>query len=119
MKILLPCTIFLYLVTVSFKNVSSEKVNAIGEQNITEQPSSIVNIPGNQVYMVPPARVKPATGTMKGFIKDEVNTFLSVMEIRGRSFQTEIATHSPERIRIHGNSIFWKKKHRLVNIKED
>ena len=84
-------------------NISCFSKNKNGKAEIQNQVAKSINhanIPGTHVYIIPPGGFKPSTGSMKGFIKDEATTFLSVSEFKNHSFESEIQKNSAEKNRL-------------------
>lgn len=100
------CTFFSSCKNVDKKNNTEEKSSA----SIT---SAHINIPGTHIFIVPPAGFTPSTGSMKGFIKDETTTFLSVSEFKGQSFKSETKKNSVEKMRQQGLSIFTEQEKKV------
>lgn len=67
------------------------------------------NIEGTHLYMVPPGGFNPSPGSMKGFVKDEQTTFISVTEFPGRSFYKEAANNSADKIREKGYNVYLEQ----------
>lgn len=68
------------------------------------------NIPGTHVFLIPPGGFTATSGTVKGYIKDEQTTFLSVTEFPGKNFATEAANNSAEKMQQRGYSVFMEKE---------
>lgn len=90
---------------------STDKKNSPEKQNVTAKiGASHTNIPGTHVFIIPPPGFIASTGSMKGFIKDETTTFLSVTEFSGKSFAAEAANNSAEKMRAKGFSVFIEEE---------
>ena len=96
----------LLLLSLSCKSKTNDS-KEISENKLSKTPSH-TNIPGTHVFIVPPGGFKASTGSMKGFIKDETTTFLSVTEFSGKSFAAEAANNSAEKMRAKGFSVFME-----------
>lgn len=89
------------------KNTPKDKSSASGKT------TAHTNIPGTHVLIVPPAGFTQSTGSMKGFIKDETTTFLSVTEFKDHSFESEIQNNSAEKMRQQGLSVFIEQEKKV------
>lgn len=82
------------------------------EKAITKS-SAHINIPGTRVFIIPPGGFKASTGSMKGFIKDETTTFLSVTEFKDHSFESEIQKNSAEKMGQQGLNVFVEQEKKV------
>ena len=94
---------------ISCKNTDN-KNNEEGKIFAAIKSPAHTNIPGTHVFIIPPYGFKTSTGSMKGFIKDETTTFLSVTELKGKSFAAEAANNSADKMRAKGFSVFLEEE---------
>lgn len=97
-----------YIVGCKEDNKKPDKKNDFVEG--VKKSSAHTNVPGTRVFIIPPGGFTASTGSMKGFIKDETTTFLSVTEFKGHSFASEIQKNSAEKMRQQGMSVFVEKE---------
>ncbi len=95
---------------ISSCNQKDEKKDKGSDTTGISKTSAHTNIPGTHVFIIPPYGFKTSTGSMKGFIKDESTTFLSVTEFKGKSFAAEAANNSAEKMRAKGFSVFMEEE---------
>lgn len=102
---------FLMLLFLTVTSCGSKKSDRTTDtEKVVTKSSAHINIQGTHVYIIPPGGFKASTGSMKGFIKDETTTFLSVTEFKGHSFESEIQKNSAEKMRQQGLSVFLEKE---------
>lgn len=102
---------FVFLISASCGSKKSDR-EIDTEKAISKSPAH-TNIPGTRVFIIPPGGFKPSTGSMKGFIKDETTTFLSVTEFKGHSFESETQKNSAEKMRQQGLSVFIEQEKKV------
>lgn len=103
--------LFLYCLAFFISCKSTDKKdNEEGKISAFVKSTAHTNIPGTHIFMIPPSGFKASTGSMKGFIKDETTTFLSVTEFKGKSFAAEAANNSAEKMKAKGFSVFMEEE---------
>jgi len=105
-----PLAGFILVFLISSCKQKGEKKDKGSDMTGISKTSAHTNIPGTRVFIIPPYGFKTSTGSMKGFIKDETTTFLSVTEFKGKSFAAEAANNSAEKMRAKGFSVFLEEE---------
>lgn len=101
---------FLLLIAAVFSCKSKTDKAAPADNKEITRTAAHTNVPGTHIYMVPPGSFTASTGSMRGFIKDEQTTFLSVTEFAGKSFYAEAVNNSADKMRQQGYSVFMEKE---------
>lgn len=105
-----PLAGFILVFLISSCKQKDEKKDKGSDITGISKTSAHTNIPGTRVFIIPPYGFKTSTGSMKGFIKDETTTFLSVTEFKGKSFAAEAANNSADKMRAKGFSVFLEEE---------
>lgn len=108
LALFLSCLLYI----TSCKN-ADKQTNSNSDSAVFMKTPSHTNIPGTHIFIIPPGGFAASTGSMKGFIKDEETTFLSVTEFNGKSFYAEAANNSAEKMRQQGYNVYFEEEKKI------
>lgn len=92
---------------------ADKQISSNNDSAVSIKTPSHTKIPGTHIFIIPPGGFTASTGSMKGFIKDEETTFLSVTEFNGKSFYTEAANNSAEKMRQQGYNVYFEEEKKV------